>query len=233
MIKLKNILQENLLVELSERNTLYHWSRKKMKMGDTIKPPRDKTGSHWLSKISMEVLLEEYRKNKFPNRPSRFNCIYSSLIPRSRFVDKGYLYVIKPIGNMFMTNSLLIDEMGERFSRETRDFYERGIKQDDIIKDPDRYVYYLETYLAHNYWKGDTTVTKRNLDRMEVLSDSAKVVEVINQDNLRTGDKVIITEPNKVKVDLSIYLLKEAKDVDKYNLKTDSKLKEVLKKPYL
>lgn len=227
MIKLKEILQEHLLVELSEKTTLYHRSLKKMEVGDIIEPKMDKTGKHWLTSLPVEILLEEYRKENYPDKPSRMKCIYSSLIPRSRFVDKGNLYAIKPIGKMFMANSMIIDEIGDKFSRETMDFYERGIREKDIISNPQKYIYYMDNYLARTYWEGDITGIKNKLTRIEVLSDSAEVVEVIGEDKVNLGDTIEITEPNKINVDLTLYL-EDEDAINKYKLKNDDKFNKYI-----
>lgn len=227
MIKLKDILQEHLLVELSEKTTLYHRSFTELKVGDIIKPKMDKTGKHWLKGLPVEILLEEYRKENYPNRPSRLDCIYSSLIPRSRFVDKGNLYAVKPIGKMFITDSLIIDEIGEKFSRETMNFYEQGIRDKDIIENPQKYIYYMDHHLAKRYWEGDIKGIKNKLTRIEVLSESAEVVEVIGEDKLNVGDTVEITKPNKIKVSLTLYL-EDEDAINKYKLKNDDKFNKYI-----
>jgi len=214
MIKLKTIL-----TELSEKNTLYHRSLKKMKVGDIIKPHMGKSGAHWLSNKAFEAVLEAFRKKNYPDRPSRLNCIYSSLIPKSRFIDKGYLYVVQPTGKMFMTDSLLIDEMDDKFSRETMNFYERGIKNDDIVKNPEKFLHELDYFSAERYWKGKIHGIRKNVNRIEVLSESAQVIEVVSEDKLNVGDKVKITEPNKVDVEITLYV--NENDISKYKEKTD------------
>jgi hypothetical protein len=85
----QEFINEQLLLELSSNSTLYHRSPIKLKVGDKIQPRKNKEGQHWLQSSMMEVALEELRKKEFPDRPSRFECIYASPYPRSRFVDKG------------------------------------------------------------------------------------------------------------------------------------------------
>ena len=85
----ENYMFSDALFELSNNSTLYHRSPIKLSVGDTIVPNR-KGGTHWLESKGCELALEQLRKQKYKDRPSRFECIYATAIPRSRFVDKGY-----------------------------------------------------------------------------------------------------------------------------------------------
>jgi hypothetical protein len=207
MIKLKDILLEILLKEIDEKTTLYHRSPIKLKEGDTIKPNKDESGHHWLESKFAESALEFLRQEENPNAPSRFDCVYSSVIPRSRFVDKGYLYEIKPKGKIHIADSSIIDDLNERFERNILDDY--GFEYADKLKqmksnNSDRYKSELISFLpdsAYDYWKG-AKPTKSNLKNIEVLSDSAIVVrEVIESEKatpFKVGDKVEVTESNKL-----------------------------------
>jgi hypothetical protein len=207
MIKLKDILLEILLKEIDEKTTLYHRSPIKLKEGDTIKPNKDESGHHWLESKFAESALEFLRQEENPNAPSRFDCVYSSVIPRSRFVDKGYLYEIKPKGKIHIADSSIIDDLNERFERNISDDY--GFEYADKLKqmksnNSDRYKSELISFLpdsAYDYWKG-AKPTKSNLKNIEVLSDSAIVVrEVIESEKatpFKVGDKVEVTESNKL-----------------------------------
>ena len=174
----------NALFELSENSTLYHRSIKKLKVGDVIKPRKIK-GSHWLEKSEMELALEQMRKESYPHRPSRFDCVYTSPHPRSRFLDKGDLYVVRPVGNMFMTDSTLIDDIGEQFSRWFYSYDGYGLsdyERPKIIKLANqgderalKELVYGLPYEANLYWQGKGTQYIKDL---EILSDSAVVTEV-------------------------------------------------------
>jgi hypothetical protein len=192
-----------------------------MKVGDIIKPKTDKSGKHWLADSKFELLMEYYRQQNYPDLPSRLNCVYSSAVPRSRFKDKGYLYVINPIGKTLITDSSIIDIMEEKFRNKTIDFYDMGIKNDDIKSNPGRYLHYIDGYLVDKYWKGKIKNIKNKIDDVEILSDSAKIIEVVNEpDKLVVGNNVIVTESDKVYCDLKLYLENEM--VDKYKEKNDS-----------
>lgn len=145
--------------------TLYHRSQNDYKVGDVITPGDvEGTSKYRVSKSDLETALENYRKKNSPNLPSRLTCLYASLVPRSRFLSKGKLYAIEPIGITHTTNSRLIDKI--HYSR--YGFYD----------------------LAEAYWEGEEP-TKSNLQDMEVLMNSAKVVEIIKEDNrLKSGDKI-------------------------------------------
>jgi len=195
----------SMLFELSENSTLYHRSTKKLKEGDIIKPKKIK-GSHWLENQPMEIVLEYLRKTEYPDRPSRFECIYTSAHPRSRFLDKGDLYVVKPIGNLFMTDSTLIDNIGEEFSNWLHRFDNYGSDHEKArlikgAKDGDersiQQLIYGLPYEAHIYWKG---TQRGNIKDLEILSDSAVITEVPQEETkrLKIGQNIKVIESGVV-----------------------------------
>jgi len=192
-----------------------------MEVGDVIKPKLDKEGQHWLSKLPFEKAMELFRKKEFPNEPSRFKCIFSSIIPRSRFKDKGYLYTVKATGNMLMTSSRIIDEMGQQFDKDYFEFIERyhggdySRGKESINKNPEELLHILDYFDARRYWEGKTMGVDK--EGIEVLSDSAIVTEVIgkSEDQLSKDDVVVITENGKIKLETSIYF-KKKKDIALY-----------------
>lgn len=209
MIKLVELLNEELLKELSDNSTLYHHSIKLMNPGEEIKIHKDpKTHQHWLKNSKFEKALDYFRQKYYPNRPSRFNSIYSTPIPRSRFADKGYLYVIKPSGNMFMTNSQLIDSMHEDFNRK---FYTDSVESEfqykygaDWLKQiiPRDYLFCLDEHDADNYWNG----ASGNIKDLEILSEKAIVIERIeNKNELISNRKVEVTENGKLYCSANFY----------------------------
>lgn len=161
---------------------------------------------HWKKKESYKHLI----------LPSRLHCVYSSLIPRSRFVDKGYLYRVKPTGRIFVADSTLIDTIMERFDREYYDYIsrydqpERGEIEQELLQNPKRLTDYLPTE-AYYYWKGEipNLSNKASLRDIEVLSDGAVVTEVVSESEKSTpfvmGDNVVVTESDKLKGQLTIY----------------------------
>lgn len=210
MIKLSKILKELLIKEVDENTTLYHRSSIKLNPGDTIKPNKDASGHHWMESKPAEIGMEHYRKQMNPNAPSRFDCVYSSLIPRSRFVDKGYLYEIKPKGKIHITDSSLIDEINEQFNRNAYD--ELGSYQkieNEAKRNPVYVAMYLPYYEVKDYWDG-VTPTKTNLKNIEVLSNSAIVVREVQESEKATpfvvGDKIKVMKSNTIKVQSSIYI---------------------------
>ena len=220
MIKLSHLLLEQLLSEISVNTPLYHRSLRKMNVGDTIEIPKDSTsGKHYLANKMGEIALEQERKEIAPDAPSRLNCVYSSLIPRSRFVDKGYLYRVKPTGRIFVADSTLIDSIMEKFDREYYEYIsrydqpERRNIEDSLIKDPSRLTGYLP-YEAYDYWKGETpnvaVFGKSALRDIEVLSDGAIVTEVVSESEKSTpfvmGDNVVVTESDKLRAHLTLYI---------------------------
>ena len=220
MIKLSHLLLEQLLREISTDTPLYHRSLRKMNVGDAIEIPKEpSSGKHYLASKMGELALEQERLLEAPNAPSRLSCVYSSLIPRSRFVDKGYLYRVKPTGKIFVADSTLIDTIMERFDRE---YYERVSRYDqqdrkeieqDLLQNPSKLTNYLPRE-AYEYWMGEkpniAAFGKAALRDIEVLSDGAIVTEVVSESEKSTpfvmGDDVVVTESNKLKASLDLYI---------------------------
>jgi len=112
-----NFKNYRLLKEVNESTVLYHRSLEELEPG-TILDPADKftTKGHWLSNNFIEQKLELFRQKFAPDKPSRFNCVYASVIPRSAFLGKGYLYEISPIGPTHTTMAYYIDDMARTAS---------------------------------------------------------------------------------------------------------------------
>lgn len=229
------------LYELSSNSTLFHRSMHKFNVGDVIKPKLDNKGNHWLQSSSMEIALEKLRQKDFKDRPSRFNCVYTSVIPRSRFVDKGYLYVVEPIGNIFMTDSRLIDQIDHEFisnlNRYTYDYDE----QVELIKkvragekNAIEELLWSLPYNAHVYWEGVKSLRGR-IEDIEVLCDACRVTEVINDNRLKIGDEIKINKEG-VKGQLSLFFNSKNNSKKEFSNKEVEKMvadisKEVFNKP--
>ena len=223
MIKLSHLLLEQLLNEISTNTPLYHRSLRKMNVGDAIEIPKDlTTNKHYLANKMGELAMEQERLLEAPDAPSRLNCVYSSLIPRSRFVDKGYLYRVKPTGRIFVADSTLIDTIMERFDIEYYDYIrrydsydqpERKAIEQELIKNPSRLTEFLPSE-AYYYWQGDkpniAAFGKAALRDIEVLSDGALVTEVVSESEKSTpfvmGDDVVVTESDKLRANLTLYI---------------------------
>ena len=222
MIKLSHLLLEQLLREISTDTPLYHRSLRKMNVGDAIEIPKEpSSGKHYLASKMGELALEQERLLEAPNAPSRLSCVYSSLIPRSRFVDKGYLYRVKPTGKIFVADSTLIDTIMERFDREYYEYIsrydqpERKEIEQELLQNPSRLTEFLPSE-AYYYWKGSVP-NKNTLRDIEVLSDGAIVTEVVSESEKSTpfvmGDDVVVTESNKLKASLDLYINSKGEEV--------------------
>ena len=220
MIKLSHLLLEQLLNEISTNTPLYHRSLRKMNVGDAIEIPKDiTTNKHYLANKMGELALEQERLLEAPDAPSRLNCVYSSLIPRSRFVDKGYLYRVKPTGRIFVADSTLIDTIMERFDREYYEHvsrYDQPLRKEieqDLLQNPSKLTNYLPRE-AYEYWMGEkpniAAFGKAALRDLEVVSDGAIVTEVVSESEKSTpfvmGDDVVVTESDKLRANLTLYL---------------------------
>lgn len=168
------MLIEQTLLEITEKTVLYHRSEQIYKVGDTILPYETlrKGEKHYARSTKFEVELEEYRKTNYPNKPSRFKCVFCSLVPRSRFFGKGKLYGVTPIGKFHVTNSELIDDMIDEFHSHWGGGHISGL-------------------LAREYWEGER-IRRSLIKSYEVLCKKVKVVEVVDEktQDLKIGDKI-------------------------------------------
>lgn len=175
---LREFVREFLVEYAPQENVvLYHRSMKKFKVGDVL------SGGH-SSKNKLdspvELALEEYRQKHHPDLPSRMNCVYMTFIPRSRFVNYGKLYAVKPNGNMFVSDSMLIDKMLEDKDR-SRSY---GSSEYEYTKDDVPY------YLVERYWKG-VEPNRGNTNDLEVIAESATVTEIIEEHKRVQRDDVV------------------------------------------
>jgi hypothetical protein len=190
--------------EISEKTTVYHRSRYPMKVGDVVVPHKDETGKHWLESKEAEIALEMYRQEHHPDKPSRVRCIYSAIIPRSRFVEKGILYAVQPKGKIHVADSGLIDMINDKYEREMYEQSGNWLEdfRQSIKEDPRKALHYLDYNLADQYWEGKTYrgTFKALKEDVEVLSDSAVVTEVIPDrlDDIKVGEIYEVTESDKL-----------------------------------
>lgn len=176
MKKLLSEVIRNMILEYTPQKgvTLYHRSFHKFNVGDVIKPGIDPaTGKPHRSDKSVEKALESYRAKKHSELPSRFNCVYLSYLPRSRFLSKGYLYAVTiPDSHTLTTNSRIIDKLTERY-REEYDFHGK-VHQPYVYENDD---------LIKSYWDG-VEPTRTNLKDLEVLAPFATVIEIVDDNRL-------------------------------------------------
>lgn len=145
--------------KLSGSVTLYHRSYKRFEVGDELTPQTEaSTGKHWLASKESERELESYRSKNHPNLPSRLSCVYASFVPRSRFVSKGYLYEIKPVGATHVADSTIIDRLSESSS--------------------------VDHNLVAEYWE-EADPYRSNVGSLEALMEKAVVTKVVDEGTLR------------------------------------------------
>lgn len=157
-IKLGDLRSLLLEYEVTDRLTLYHRSHKDFNVGDVLMAQTDpKTGHHWLASKNSEQQLEHYRQKNHPELPSRFNCVFATFNPRSNFLGKGKLYAVRPMGRAFVADSTLIDHINENDEVGRSSFSE-----------------------IEEYWAG-VEPDRGNINYVEILMDSAKVVEVVEE----------------------------------------------------
>ncbi len=242
---LKQILAELLLKEVTEDTVLYHRSFKNYKLGDIINPSsNEKSTDHYksFSNEGMEMYLEKYRKENHPELPSRGKCVYCSVVPRSAFYGKGYLYEVKPRGGpVLVTLANLINQMGSVWAQAERsvDRYESPRFRNDFNTDEGYQEYtkkrneeiwfYAENRLNELfkfYWSGTnySGAFKKDAKWIEVLCHSAEVVGVGGEESFKFFKKGDIV---KTKIDLEFEVYMNEKEI-----KNDPDFFEKLKKIY-
>ena len=186
----------SLLLEINENTILYHRSTQEHQPGDTLTPSTRFSDGHWLQNNFMEQKLEDYRKENYPDKPSRLNCVYASVVPRSVFLDKGNLYKVKPIGNFHVTLAYYIDKMNDEFHNnvsyssfpeppdrhwyDDEEKYKAAIerREDGINKQKWYNSKHILGDLFEQYWAGkfSSNVLKDNPKWIEVLCEQVVIV---------------------------------------------------------
>jgi hypothetical protein len=203
---LSEIVRE-ILNEITENTVLYHRSMDKHKVGDIINPTAKfgqvKNSTHWLANEYIEKKLEEAREKINPSAPSRFDCVYCSVVPNSAFSGKGYLYEVRPKGNFHVTLAYLINKMKSVFERHQthgdffpeRKNYRSEAEYDQAWKDhketQDQHAWYSAESALENifewYWKGINVNQgfKKNVKWIEVLCEQVQVVKVMGDESFK------------------------------------------------
>ena len=199
--------------EILPSTSLYHRSVHEMKVGDIVTHEK-RTNADFYSKKVGELAIEEIRKEFFPQLPSRLTCVFASLVPRSRFYKYGKLYRVKPIGKTHVADSYSVDKIwkeGDRIYSEYEDLmYNYGSTQSEeqkklqfsqIVKS----LAQEESFYIKRYWK-QPTITKDNIENIEVLADQFEVVEVIEETKrVNPGSKISFPFEIEVNYDIRVY----------------------------
>lgn len=182
---------------------VYHRSPIKFEPGDKLTARIDpEVGYHRYKKSPRELLLEKIRAEKFPELPSRMNCVFGSFVPHSRFASRGHLYLIKPVGKTFVTDSTIIDRMTEQSSRSTSDYFDEYHKMS-----PEEKMQFEDRWLAEDYWKG-AEPSREKLADLEILMETAVVIERLSSKiDVVAGDTIKI--PSGVALNGFVYVNKE------------------------
>jgi len=217
--KIIAILDNEILLEISERTILYHYSENEYEEGEIVDYkkllPSEKE-KRWLENKFIEKKLEEFREKFAPHRPSRFKSVFCSVVPSSAFKGKGILYEVKPIGKTFTTFAYLINEINKTFN-DVSYIYAAKIGVLDNEEEFNKYKWKTNKeklyQLFADYWKVKAKIdreiyTPRNLESLmkknpkwiEILCEKAKVIKVVGRPSeyLKKGDKVRFKETIKV-----------------------------------
>lgn len=130
----------------------YHGTNAKLNVNDLLIPKRkEKLGQRPRRLIMLEDLFEEVRRNEFPQRPSRLNCVYVADKPE-KALQKDYLYQVIADGNLFLTDQNLFTFAGS------------------YAKNKNELIDY-----ARSYW----SEIKRSYDRPEILVEGeVKIIKI-------------------------------------------------------
>jgi len=212
MVSFKQFINEVLLLEISNDTVLYHRSFDKFEVGNIINPSKKFTDQtpHRLSSSKYEQEFEKYRKENYPDVPSRLNCVYTSIVPNSAFKGRGFLYEVKPIGKFHLTMAWLINEMNlawdeagltARSSNYGMDMPDDKEERKKWQKEQDDNVWWyaegnlislFEQYLNTKWTSGQI---KKWTKWVEVLCEQVKVVRVHGEEEykyLKKGDKIVL-----------------------------------------
>lgn len=173
------VLQEDHV--LQQGVVLYHRTNEILRPGDTLQASqREKRGEYWHSRAH-EMMLEDLRQKEFPSKPSRLTSVFSHLVPRGRFMRFGKVYSVKPVGAVHVADSRIIDDL--------------------FNEDAPRLTWDQRAQKMREYWEG-TRPTRQNVEALEVLSDSAVVVELVEEPGrVHVGDVVSFDVPLRVSLD--------------------------------
>lgn len=215
-----------LLTEISNNTILYHRSSEHLSQGQILEPYGSRKEDHWLKGQYTEKMLEKFREKYAPDKPSRFNCIFSSVVPRSVFLTKGYLYEVKPMGKIHSTLAYYINEINNIYNNEISYSYMASIIGDKASKQQEekfKWEYNKERLLElfNKYWGVDIDITtweddglKRPLKPVNPIFKKDYEGEI--HQNFRKDPKWIEVLCEKVQVVGRVYE-KEKKDVFRMN----------------
>lgn len=202
-----------LISEISENTILYHRSEEELVPGSTLDPVAKHKDKHWLKELYTEQKIEEFRKEFAPDKPSRFNCVYCSAVPRSIFVTKGFLYEVKPIGKTHVTMAYYINEINNIFHNHVSYSYMSDVlgplfkNKDSVNKfkwneNKDQLIDLISKYWGvekPTVWENiSSEILKKDPKWIEVLCEKVLVVRKASEeekyDIFRKGDKIEFTE---------------------------------------
>jgi len=177
-----------------------------------------------------KTFLRSTEKKNYPEAPSRFTCIYTSLIPRSAFFSRGDLYRVLPVGKTHITNAYIINLLNGEFDRIEFPAEGYGMRRpikSDYKDNLEAYEWELKRYNQElmddarwalkgrfeQYWNpGKNFVTKMKaegrLNWVEVLCEKVKVLSLDEEkaksmkNYLPDGGHAVLTQDIK---DVSFY----------------------------
>tara|TARA_R110000822_G_scaffold4773_2_gene20443 strand:- start:97 stop:1188 length:1092 start_codon:yes stop_codon:yes gene_type:complete len=178
--KFKESSLHNTLLEykLQDGVTLYHRAfESDLLPGTLISSQNNAKNSGRHKSRPGEVALERYRRENFPDLPSRLAGAFATLQPQSRFSSFGHLYEVTPVGNSIAVDSLIVDKIWEKAGEINMEQREMG--SDDPYEED---IFYEIAWLAKRYWSG-VKVTRENIRNVEVLANEFKVIRRVQQEH--------------------------------------------------
>lgn len=206
--------------EISEKTILYHRSSKVFDEGEILEPYAKNDENHWLHSQYTEKMLEKFREKYASDKPSRFNCIYCSVVPRSIFLTKGQLYEVRPIGNFHVALAYYVNEINHTFEAVPTTMIDRIVGFKDKLKvEKFKWEYNKEQLLElfNKYWNTKVDITTWKDDGLDrpLKPFHSKEYEGDAQSNFRKDPKWIEVLCEKVQI---IKKVKEKEKTDVFRV---------------
>lgn len=138
---------------------------------------------------AVEQILEKTRQEKYPDKISRFSCVFSSPYKNHTFTYKGFTYIVELIGKTHYADSEIITEINNKaFDLLYSANMQNWKTSEQIIYLEKR----IETYPFDWYWKGKLGEKKD----IEILSEKIKILGLYEPKSfLYAGGKYEVIKP--------------------------------------
>lgn len=202
------IIIDNLIYEslTTGKQFAYHSSPYEFEVGQILDGKM--INRDFYRKKPYEQLLETIRKEKYPDKISRFDCVYCSPYKNHTFSSKGFTYLVELIGKKHYADSELITEISERSTDILYYYYDQSIEwKVNKIKET------IPFYLFNWYWLGKLG----NKKDIEILCEKVKILGLYEPKSfLYAGGKYEVIKPIFVNLGSKSEVLDDESELKKY-----------------